>query len=362
MPSEEPKPRPRPFTNLLTKVYLFEWISLLSLAAIAIFAAAAPVSTEYTLLARLTLRRMTLVALASIAAILVIKAVGAIRSPLGWRRSLASSELATRRFWTDFLRIMAAFSISQTAHMTFKVYIPVINPGNYDALFYRLDQALFAGHDPVALVLGLFTNPTLLRAFDALYSGLYFFLLWGGVVVSFAFLERDRRTTFFSSFVMMWQLGLLLYILLPSWGPVFTHPDLFEETLQHFPLTVMVQSGLYKETAAIVQGQYNIVIHFFGLAAFPSLHVAVFVLYGLWGRLIHRAWFYWNALVGVLIFIGSMLTGYHYLVDGLGGALIAAFGYVAARRYALLTSPARQGSTIQDPGSKIQDSGSRGES
>jgi hypothetical protein len=280
---------------------------------------------------------MTLVALVSIAAILAIKLVAAVRSPLGWRRSLGESELATRRFWTDFLRIMAAFSISQTAHMSFKVYIPVINPRNYDAFFYRLDRALFAGHDPVAGVVAALTSPPVLRAFDALYSGLYFFLLWGGVVVCFAFLERERRTTFFSSFVVMWQLGLLLYILMPSWGPVFTHPDLFEETLQSFPLTVMVQSGLYQETAAIVQGQYNIVIHFFGLAAFPSLHVAVFVLYALWAREIHRAWFLWNLLIAALIFIGSMLTGYHYLVDGLGGALIAACGYFVARRYSGLT-------------------------
>ena len=342
MPSTESTPVTRVRKTPLAGIYLFEWIALASLAAVAVFAIAAPVSTEYTLLARLTLRRMTLVALASIAAILVVKLVGAVSSPDGWRRSLATSELATRRFWTDFLRIMAAFSISQTAHMTFKVYIPVINPQNYDGLFYRLDRALFAGHDPVAAILGIISAPAVLRAFDVLYSGLYFFLLWGGVVVSFAFLERERRTTFFSSFVAMWQLGLLLYVLLPSWGPVFTNPELFEETLQHFPLTVMVQSGLYQETAAIVQGQYNVVIHFFGLAAFPSLHVAVFVLYALWARGIHRAWFYWNLLVLVLIFIGSMLTGYHYLVDGLGGALVAACGYIVAKRYARLSEPPPQ--------------------
>jgi len=41
----------------------------------------------------------------------------------------------------------------------------------------------------------------------------------------------------------------------------------------------------------------------------------------------------------ILIFIGSMLTGYHYLVDGLGGALVAGFGYFVAKRYAQLSAP-----------------------
>jgi hypothetical protein len=343
MPSTEQSPEathpPQTSRPVLLRIYLFEWIALASLVAVVTFALLAPVTTEYSLLARLTLRRMALVTLVSIAAILAIKLFGAFRSRQAWRQSIADSELATRRFWTDFLRIMVAFSISQTAHMTLKVYVPVINSANHDALFYGLDKAMFLGHDPVAATLAVFTAPIVLRAFDVLYSGLYFFLLWGGVVVSFAFLERDKRTTFFSSFVVMWQVGLLLYVLLPCWGPVFTHPDLFEETLQSFPLTVLVQSGLYQETAAIVQGNYNVVIHFFGLAAFPSLHVAVFVLYALWAREIGRAWFYWNVVIGVLIFIGSMLTGYHYMVDGLAGALIAAFGYVVAKRFAAFCDP-----------------------
>lgn len=44
------------------------------------------------------------------------------------------------------------------------------------------------------------------------------------------------------------------------------------------PVTVHVQQALYLETSAIVRHRYNTVIHDFGLAAFPSLHIAVVVL------------------------------------------------------------------------------------
>ena len=72
----------------------------------------------------------------------------------------------------------------------------------------------------------------------------------------------------------------------------------------------------------------------FGIAAFPSLHVAFEVLALLWMR---RLWRYGTMIFGfftAVIFIGSILTGWHYLVDGLAGALLAAACYfVATRQY-----------------------------
>ncbi len=317
----------------LAGVYSFEWIALLSLAAMVAFFVIGPVVTQYFLLATLTLRKMVVIAVLSIAIILLLTALRGIRRGTRWRSALAESEMSGIRFWTDLLRITVAFSVIQTAHLTLKVYIPVINSANYDRVLRKLDIALALGRDPVELVLGAITHPTVLRAFDFVYSQLYFLLLWGGFVVFFAFLEGRNRTSFFSSFVIMWQAGLLLYILAPSWGPVFITPELFDGALQHLPATVTVQQGLYRETVSIIRGDYNIIINFFGLAAFPSLHVAVFVLYTLWARRVGRLWLAWNAIFGTLILVGSVLTGYHYLVDGLGGGVIAAFAYIVATRH-----------------------------
>ena len=320
----------------LWRVYLFELVAVLSLAAVTAFSVLAPVGLHYSLLARLTFRRMALIAVVSVACILATKLLGGVRRGASLRRSIADSELSMPRFWLDLLRIMVAFSIVQTAHLTFKVYTPVITSLNYDAVLARWDRALLFGHDPNALLLHVVSSPTLLRAFDLFYSGAYFFLLWGGVVLFFTLLEGDARIAFFSSYVVMWQLGLLFYLLVPSWGPVFVTPQLFEEALQHMPATVWVQSHLYEETASIIRGSYNIVIQFFGLAAFPSLHVAVFVLYSLWARQIGRIWVWIGVSIAALILLGSLLTGYHYLVDGLAGALVSAFAYVVGRRYAVI--------------------------
>jgi hypothetical protein len=130
----------------------------------------------------------------------------------------------------------------------------------------------------------------------------------------------------------MWQLGLLLYVLLPSWGPVFTRPELFEATLRNMPSTVAVQRQLFFETSNLVAGNYNITIRFFGMAAFPSIHVAVFVLYSLWAPKVGRVWMWWNVVLIPVMLLGSLLTGYHYLIDGIVGALVAASAWVVGNR------------------------------
>jgi len=332
-PASAPSPA-RSSRRVLGRIYLFEWVAALSLIAVVVFATTAPVGLAYGYLVGRTLQKMALVSLSSVACILAAKALAGIKSGAPLRSCLARSELTHAGFWTDLLRIIVAFSMVQTAHLTFKVYIPLINGQNFDRLLSRCDRALFLGHDPIALVIAVSSAPLVLRAFDLIYSVGYFFLLWGGVALFFTQLDGAKRTTFFSSFVVMWQLGLLFYLLLPSWGPVFTTPELFESVLEHMPATVWVQSHLYRETASIIRGNYDIVIHFFGLAAFPSLHVGVLVLYSLWAAQLRRVWLHLALCFLALIFIGSMLTGYHYLVDGLGGALVAGFSWVVARRLA----------------------------
>lgn len=315
--------------KIIGELYLFEWLGLGSVAALGLFFLTQPVTTEPIGLALWLLKRMAFLALLSTAVVVLVHAWNGIRSK---DQTDQVFELRHAGYWIDSGRIMISFSLIQTTHLILKAYIPLINPGNFDPLLWRLDSVLGAGHDPVVGVLGLLSAPLVHRGFDILYSNLYFLALWAGVVVFFAFLRGRSRIAFFNSFFVMWQLGLLLYLLLPSWGPVFTRPELFQETLMNMPATVEVQRQLFLETSSLVAGQYDVIIRFFGLAAFPSLHVAVFVLYALWAPKVGRVWLWWNAMLIPLILLGSMLTGYHYLIDGIVGALVAGCAWVIGRR------------------------------
>src|SRR5687767_13728623 len=61
----------------------------------------------------------------------------------------------------------------------------------------------------------------------------------------------------------------------------------------------------------------------YGIGAFPSLHVAFQMYVFLWMR---RLWTCGEVLFAVFVFamfLGSMITGWHYLVDGLAGMVMA---------------------------------------
>jgi len=68
---------------------------------------------------------------------------------------------------------------------------------------------------------------------------------------------------------------------------------------------------------------------FLGIAAFPSLHVAFEFLVWLWLRRVWRAGAMLFAIFTVLIFLGSVVTGWHYLIDALAGLALAFVAYAA---------------------------------
>lgn len=60
-----------------------------------------------------------------------------------------------------------------------------------------------------------------------------------------------------------------------------------------------------------------------GLMALPSLHVTVVCLFAifLWNE---GFWLRWGSITfALLIFIGSVISGWHYAIDGYAGLLIA---------------------------------------
>ena len=68
------------------------------------------------------------------------------------------------------------------------------------------------------------------------------------------------------------------------------------------------------------------------MAAFPSLHVAFQTLVFLWMR---RVWRWGEIVFGVFavaILIGSLVTGWHYLIDGIAGIALAWLCYFFSAR------------------------------
>ena len=254
----------------------------------------------------------------------------AIRAAIG-RRSYLDS-IRSRDWIADTVRIVIFSALSVQTYCWIKIAIPLLHPRLFDAELYRIDQMLFFGYSPNVFFVTLFTP--LLRVFDWSYANVFYASLVVGGVFFASSPDRRVRIGFMNSNIAMWLIGAWLYVLLPSLGPAYRFPDVW------IPLASMLDNtqGLQR----ILMANYSTVVRYregiirpvnilFGIAAFPSLHVAFEVLVFLWMR---RLWRYGEIVFGIFavtIFIGSIVTGWHYLIDGIAGAALAAACYFGAQ-------------------------------
>lgn len=241
--------------------------------------------------------------------------------------------------------LVLAFLILSTFN-TFKVFIPRINPFFLDGFLSDLDRWAL-GTDAWRLTHAVI-GPIGTRTLDVFY-GLWF-PAWLIAIMHFSlFADRELQRRFFLSFIGVWALlGIVLAILMSSAGPCFLeliqHPyadryaGLFP--LQDAPGAAKAQEYLGK---AYLTGEIGLAK---GISAMPSVHVAVVALLVLAVRTYSRFVFAAALFMYMMIFVGSVHLGWHYVSDG----IIGTAGAMVLWR---LTRPATQ-TAVAAPGCEAQ--------
>ena len=221
-------------------------------------------------------------------------------------------------------RIGAVLALTLPVHFLLKSFIFLINPRTWDLKLSAWDQALHFGISPSRFLVALFRNPIFLHGLDIAYSAAYYFFIVGTTAACFALLSHRMRFVLGSSYMLLWMFGAILYLAFPSWGPVFVFSNDFRSPLAHMPITRSIQHQLFLEISSLVNDPLGRrIVRFGSVAAFPSLHVGEVLLLALASRAISKRWFVWNVVFLALIVIGSVVSGYHYLIDAYGGVAIA---------------------------------------
>ena len=221
-----------------------------------------------------------------------------------------------------------------------KSLIPRMNDYSWDPVFIAWDRAIFFGNDAWQVLQPLIGFP-IVTAFIALSYHIWILLLFPGVIY-FALYRapsREVKRRFFVSYAMAWSIiGGLMATLLASVGPAFAGPlvgidtfaaqmDYLRAANEEYPIMVLsVQELLLERFYLDERGLGS------GITAMPSMHCAIAALYWLAMRHVSKTAGRWFFGFFVLIWIGSVHTGYHYAVDGLVSLIAITVIWWASKR------------------------------
>lgn len=226
---------------------------------------------------------------------------------------------------------LVTWYVAYVAFRNLKSYVPFVTDRIADPQLARLDRLLWFGHDPAVVLHDLLGTTWANWVMAAVY------LVWIGLVpASLAIaLVWTRRSTagawYVTAISIDWCLGVILYYVVPSLGPVYSSPEWFA-ALPRTPNT-SVNEMLLSDRIEVLAGPWDT-----GavqtIAAFASLHVAVMVTICLMVEQM-RLPVLLRAAAWTFLFLTTVATiylGWHFFVDVVAGVAVGAAAFVLAAR------------------------------
>ena len=217
---------------------------------------------------------------------------------------------------------MGSWYLAYVGFRNLKSYVPFVRPHMMDADLAQLDRKLAFGHDPATLLHHLLGTGVAAHLMSITYVAWIVFLTLSLLIALFWTSNLDTACWYVTAVAVNWVLGVSIYYLVPSTGPIYARPELFAD----LPDT---------QAAHIAQGwlidRIDMLADPFGtdalqtIAAFASLHVSVMVTASLISKMIRLRpvfiqWGLWFFLF--LNVLAVVYLGWHYLVDVFGGVAI----------------------------------------
>lgn len=217
------------------------------------------------------------------------------------------------------------FYVVYVSYRNLKSFLPFIHSDKYDRELHLIDRALFFGHEPATVLHTLFGT-------GATAWGLSYVYLWFLPLVPLAltaWLVWSRNLSygywFATSQCIAWTLGTASYYALPTLGPGFRYPQLYQE-LPNTPTTSLMESLDYSRKYVLydfVDGAVQSVAGFASLHTAITLLVALMVQYTLRNRVL-KIVFWVNFALTV---VATLYFGWHYVADDVAGVGIALISF-----------------------------------
>jgi hypothetical protein len=219
---------------------------------------------------------------------------------------------------------VSAWYLCYATFRNLKSMVPFINDRTYDAEMARLDHVLLLGHDPSVFTHHLFGTGIAAHVFSTVYTG-WMLLIPASIAIALVWTRHTSAGSWYVTAVAFdWGLGALFYLLLPSVGPIYTHPERFSGLPE--TITSRLAADIWETRLAVLDDRFAAGT-LQTIAAFPSLHVAIMVTICLiveyvglsrWIRI--ASWMFL-----LLTVIATVYFGWHYFIDTIAGAAVGSF-------------------------------------
>lgn len=237
------------------------------------------------------------------------------------------------------LAMLLAIYLFMAGFATFKALIPAVQPFAWDALFDQWDRVLHFGYRPWELLQPILGYPPVSALININYN--FWFISLTMFWLHFAFEEKPGvlRSQAILSFLLTWTVGgVCLAMVFSSAGPCYfgrlglgydPYAGLMtylHTTSQAWPIWSMeLQETLWENYTSSVGGDMTK-----GISAMPSMHngQSLLLVLATWNK--HKLVRNLAVGHGLLVFLGSVLLGWHYAVDAYLAVIIAAVAWAAA--------------------------------
>lgn len=232
----------------------------------------------------------------------------------------------TRERLTLVVMGLVCFYITYVSYRNLKSYLPfVMGDTKYDRELHLVDKALFLGSEPANVLHTMLGTGFSAHFLSAIY--LWFLPLVPLALTGWLIWSRNISFGYWfaTSQCIAWSLGTASYYALPTLGPGFRYPWLYEDLAQT-PTSDLMESLFYARVGVLIEGVEGAVQ---STAGFASLHtaitllVALMVQYTLRSRLLH--WIFWANFVVTIV--ATLYFGWHYVADDIAGILIALIAF-----------------------------------
>jgi membrane-associated phospholipid phosphatase len=229
----------------------------------------------------------------------------------------------------DLALVVVCFSLVSYGFTVVKALLFTAQPAA-DASMVRIEAAVFGSPPHRAVATWAAAHPGWVRVLDDVY-----FRLFDHMVVASVFLlaagRIAERWRLLAALAWCYMLGSVAYHAWPGVGPAFFDPAAYAFLGEQGGLhTTVIQKLLTHNTGAVADGRAFRLESYAYIACMPSLHIA-HELVMLWYARSSRLFLALSAVFSVLTVVSTVVLGWHYPIDALGGGLLAATAIWLAR-------------------------------